>query len=83
MGVGGEFNVTKFWIDEQVLIHGKRSRKWGVGRENLMPMKVGGIVGELFSYLFFIISLFLMILIKLLSHKFYKVNIISYYKIII
>ena len=48
-----------------------------------MPMEVGRIVGELFSYLFFIISLFLMILIKLLWYKIFKVNIISYYKIII
>ena len=52
--------------DDQVLIHGERSRKWGVGRENLMPMEVGGIVGELFSFFFFFISLFLMILIKFL-----------------
>ena len=52
--------------DDQVLIHEKRSKKWGVGRENLMPMEVGGIVGEVFSYLFFIISLFLIILITLL-----------------
>ena len=45
-----------------------------------MPMEVGGILGELFSFLFFIISFFLMILIELLCYKFFKVNIISYYK---
>ena len=38
----------------------------GEGGENLMSMEVGRIAGEFFSYLFFIISLFLMILIKLL-----------------
>ena len=39
--------------------------------------------GIIFSYLFFIISLFLMILIKFLLYKIFKVNIINYYKIII
>ena len=47
-------------------LNGKRRKKWGVGGENLRPMKLGGILVKLFSYLFFIISLFLMILIKLL-----------------
>ena len=46
-------------------------------------MEVGGIAGELFSYLFFIISLFVMIMIKFLWYKFFKVNMIGYYKIII
>ena len=44
----------------------EKKKKVGAGRENLMPIEVGGIVVELFSYLFFIISLFLIILIKLL-----------------
>ena len=39
--------------------------------------------GIIFSYLFFIISLFLMVLIKFLLYKIFKVNIINYYKIII
>ena len=44
----------------------EKEKKARAGGENLMPMEVDGIVGELFSYFFFIISLFLMILIKLL-----------------
>ena len=61
----------------------EKKKKVGAGRENLMPIEVGGIVVELFSYLFFIISLFLIILIKLLWYKFFKINIISYYRNII
>ena len=64
-------------------LNGKRRKKWGVGGENLTLMKLGGMLVKLFSYLFFIISLFLTILIKLLWYKFFKVNIISYYKFII
>ena len=69
--------MIKYWST------GKSVESGGLGKENLMPMEVGGIVGEVFSYLFFIISLFLIILIKLLWYKFFKVNIINFYKIII
>ena len=57
--VGENLMQANFKLMIKVVIHWMgKEEKSGVVGENLMPMEVGGIVVELFSYLFFTISLF-------------------------
>ena len=86
-GRGRCVNEEKKWrVKNQIRVLCKERSKFWIGvvfRRARGEVEVGGIVGQLFSYLFFIISLFLMIVIKLSWYKIFKVNIISYYKLII